>query len=449
MEPLNENSAFNLFKTTTAKMIFVGLLILALLIPLEYVKSLIQERSNRKKEVVDEVTETWGKDINFYGIVLKIPYTYQDQVIIQNIETKQTEYKTETYTSHVYFFPEMIQNETTITKDNSLKRGLYSHIVYSADLDFDGYFITPDFSKYQINPENILWDKSEIIIKTSNLKSIKSELKLDIENEKFPLDAIQENQSNMGILSTPLFDFNKISKDGKLKFKLDLKFNGSNTLQFLPIAKTTGIKMKSNWESPSFIGSFSSDSDSKKIDQNGFEANWNIFQINRPISSSYLDQLPELNDYYFGVKLIETVDQYQQNERASKYGFLVITLTFLVFIIIQTSNKITINIMNYLLIGLALIMFYTLLIAITEHSSFKIAYIISALSVIVMIGLYSKSILNNPKFSVFVSLSLISLYTFIYVLLQLENYSLLVGSIGLFLILGLVMYITRKIDWNK
>jgi inner membrane protein len=159
--------------------------------------------------------------------------------------------------------------------------------------------------------------------------------------------------------------------------------------------------------------------------------------------------LPNLDAYLFGVKLIKTVDEYQQNERASKYGFLVIGLTFLIFFLIQTVSKINIHIFQYTMIGLALVMFYTLLISITEHSSFSFAYSIAATAVIALISLYSYSILKNRKFSLFITLALTALYSFIFVIIQLEDYALLVGSIGLFLILAAVMYFSRKIDWSK
>jgi inner membrane protein len=143
------------------------------------------------------------------------------------------------------------------------------------------------------------------------------------------------------------------------------------------------------------------------------------------------------------------VDEYQKSERSAKYGFLVIALTFLIFFLIQTLSKINIHPFQYLMIGLALTMFYTLLVSISEHSNFLKAYLIAGISVIGLITLYSKSILKTFKFPVFIGLSLTALYTFIYVIIQLENYALLVGSIGLFLILAIVMYVSRKIDWNN
>jgi inner membrane protein len=143
------------------------------------------------------------------------------------------------------------------------------------------------------------------------------------------------------------------------------------------------------------------------------------------------------------------VDEYQQNERVSKYGFLVIGLTFLIFFLIQSISKINIHIFQYSMIGIALIMFYTLLISITEHSSFSLAYGISGIAVVALITLYSVSILKNKKFPMFIATSLSVLYAFIFVIIQMEDYALLAGSIGLFFILAAVMYFSRKIDWSK
>ena len=159
--------------------------------------------------------------------------------------------------------------------------------------------------------------------------------------------------------------------------------------------------------------------------------------------------MPHLDTYNFGVRLIDTVDEYQQNERVSKYGFLVIGLTFLIFFLIQMVSKVSIHIFQYTMIGLALIMFYTLLISITEHSSFSIAYMVASIAVITMLMLYSYSILKSRRFSIFIASSLSALYVFIYVIIQMEDYALLAGSVGLFAILGSVMYFSRKIEWNS
>jgi inner membrane protein len=170
--------------------------------------------------------------------------------------------------------------------------------------------------------------------------------------------------------------------------------------------------------------------------------------VNRGFGQIHFGELPNLVSYGFGVELMIVVDEYLQNERSVKYGYLIIILTFLVFFLIQVVSKIDIHFFQYTLIGLALVIFYVLLISITEHTNFFTSYLISSLSVIGLISLYSSSILKKSKFAVLVGSSLLVLYLFIFVIIQLESYSLLVGSIGLFVILATIMYFTRKIEWR-
>jgi len=443
-----ENEKQTFLQSNTAKMLMVGLLTLILLIPLSFVQNLIQERSQRKNEVVNEVTETWGKDINFYGPILKIPYKSYTETSITNPVTKQIEIEKKASVQYAYFFPEKLKNTSNVKREIPLKRALYKYVAFSAAMKFEGSFIKPDFEKLQINQEDILWDKASIVVKTTNLKSIKSDLNIKLNSQSLVFESKNQSDKTYGELETNLFNYNNLTSDNDLNFDFSILYNGSNSVKFIPIGKSTMVSIDSNWDSPSFEGSFAVEGATKKITKDGFHADWKIFQINRPFSQQHLNSIPNLDSYSFGVKLIETVDEYQQNERVSKYGFLVIGLTFLVFFLIQTISKIKIHIFQYSMIGLALIMFYTLLISITEHSSFQIAYLIASISVIAMIVIYSVSILKNKKFPMFIGASLTALYSFIYVIIQLENYALLVGSIGLFLILGAVMYFSRKIDWS-
>jgi len=439
----------NFFQSATAKMIMVGMLTLFLLIPLEYVKNLIFERSERKKEVVNEVTELWGKDVYFYGPTLRIPYKTYSETSVVDAKTKQVQIQKTAYTNYAYFFPEQLKNKSDIKKNTSLKRGLYNNVVFTANMGFDGYFGKPNFEKLQIKDEDVLWDKAVIIVRTTNLKSIKSDLNIKLNDQAFVFESKAQEDKYYGELETNVFDYNALKTGNNINFNFSMLYNGSNSVKFIPIGKTTTVNIDSDWESPSFEGSFAANTESKTVSKEGFHADWKVLHINRPFAQEHLEKMPNLDEFLFGVKLIETVDEYQQNERASKYGFLVIGLTFLIFFLIQSISKISIHIFQYSMIGLALIMFYTLLISITEHSSFTLAYIIAATSVILMIVLYSFSILKIKKFPLFIGAALTALYTFIFVIIQLENYALLVGSIGLFLILGAVMYFSRKIDWKN
>jgi inner membrane protein len=248
--------------------------------------------------------------------------------------------------------------------------------------------------------------------------------------------------------SKPIPDFSGISSS-PASFSFDMNVNGSDAIKFIPIGKETSVSMKSNWPSPSFTGEFLPDDNTKKITDDGFKASWKILQINRQFEQSFFGKLPDLTKFAFGTQLIVAVDEYQKSERAAKYGFLVIGLTILVFFLIQLISKVYIHPFQYVMVGLALVMFYTLLISISEHSSFFKAYIIAALSVLGLITLYARTILKGMKFPLLICLSLAALYSYIYIIIQMENYALITGSIGLFLILATIMFVSKKIDWQK
>lgn len=430
MENQNFEKSQSFFQSTTAKMIMVGLLTLVLLLPLSFVDDLIYERSERQKEVVTETTAKWGESVYFYGPILKIPY--KDPITLQM--------------ENAYFFPEQL-NITSITEIKTpLQRSIYKSNVFTTKMQFNGNYANPNFSKKNVPNENIIWDKASIVIRTTNLKSVKDEVKIKIGNSNYTFEPIHNTQANDTIesLETGYIKFNTIQNSN---FNVTINYNGSKRISIAPIGKTTNAKMTSNWASPNFNGNFIPND--KQITDKGFDATWKISHFNRPFAQENFEVLPDLSKYAFAVDFITPVDEYQQNERASKYGFLVIGLTFLIFFLIQSISKISIHIFQYVMIGIALIMFYTLLISITEHSSFGFAYAVAGTSVVALISLYSISILKDRKFPTFIGLSLSVLYTFIFVIIQLEDYALLVGSIGLFLILAAVMYFSRKIEWNK
>ncbi len=430
MENQEVETTQSIFQSTTAKMIMVGLLTLVLLIPLSFVQDLIKERSNRQKEVIAETTSKWGESVYFYGPILKIPYK---DPITSRIE-------------NAFFFPEQLTNTSSAEIKTPLQRSIYKSNVFTTKMQFSGNYIEPNFSKKNIPNDNILWNKAAIIIRTTNLKSVNDEVKIKLGANIFTFEPIHTNKTNDSIesLETGYFDYNTIKNS---KFNINIIYNGSKRISIVPIGKTTDATMHSNWASPNFNGNFIPND--KKITANGFDATWKILHFNRPFAQENFEALPELSKYAFAVDFITPVDEYQQNDRASKYGFLVIGLTFLIFFLIQSISKISIHIFQYVMIGIALIMFYTLLISITEHSSFGFAYAIAGTSVVAMITLYSISILKDKKFPTFIGIALSVLYNFIYVIIQLEDYALVVGSIGLFLILAAVMYFSRKIEWNK
>ncbi|MFB9053624.1 cell envelope integrity protein CreD [Formosa undariae] len=438
----------------TARMLMVGLLTSILLIPLSFIKSLIHERMDRQEEVVNEINQKWGNEVLLYGPILKVPYRIHHIKEIYDETTKKSKKESYTSTDYAYFFPNKLDITSTINPEEK-QRGIYKTAVYKSNIDLAGSFTKPDFSEQDIKDEDILWDKAKLIVETSNLKGVNSLVEITFNESKYPLESKYQEENTGYLDDIRLHKLeSKSLKETDLPIKNDVRFNlnininGSKQIRFIPVGKETNVNIQSDWKTANFLGEYLPQN-SDKISTDGFNAKWKVLDINRPFSQESFNGLPDLKHYAFGVNFMIPVDEYQKSERSAKYGFLVIGLTFLIFFLIQTMSKINIHPFQYLMIGIALTMFYTLLISISEHSSYLKAYVIAGASVIVLITLYSKSILKNVKFPLFIGLSLTILYTFIFVIIQLESYALLVGSIGLFAILAAVMYASRKIDWQN
>ncbi|WP_109851769.1 cell envelope integrity protein CreD [Aquimarina sp. AU58] len=450
METQKQKKSFGQWLKTsiTVRMLMVGILILVLLIPLSYIKDLIRERSYRQEEVVKEINQKWGNEVLLYGPILKIPY--QVHTLKKTWDDKTKSYNEEDIITikYAFFFPNTLDIKANIESE-TLGRSIYESVVYTADMKITGSFTTPNFETQDIAEADILWNKATVQVNSTNLKGIRSNLELKLGTDQYPLRSRYAQNSYTNTLETKFLKDNSLPKESTVDFSLDLLINGSEQLRFIPVGRETNVSMTSNWASPSFNGNYLPDTKTKQISDQGFKANWKVLQINREFEQEFFGELPHINASAFGVKLLIPVDEYQKSERAAKYGYLVIALTFLVFFLIQAISKIHIHPFQYLMIGLALTMFYTLLISISEHSSFLQAYAIAGSAVVLLISMYSKAILKSYKFMGFIAASLAALYAFIFVIIQLENYALLVGSIGLFLILGTIMMISRKIDWKN
>ena len=256
-------------------------------------------------------------------------------------------------------------------------------------------------------------------------------------------------------------------------FSFDLDINGSRNLSFLPFGKETKVELKSNWSNPSFEGSFLPDE--REISSNGFVAKWKVLQLNRNypqqgcgaflgenpvqnISNGYSNRDNYSDDYAsmgtdenniasFGVKLMLPIDEYQKTMRSAKYNIMFIFLTFLAFFFMEILNKNKIHPIQYLLVGFAICLFYILLLSISEYLKFNIAYWIACLAILILITFYAKSIFKSNKITALTAIILAMLYGFFYSILQLQDYALLMGSLGLLLILAVIMYLTRNINW--
>ena len=250
-------------------------------------------------------------------------------------------------------------------------------------------------------------------------------------------------------------DLSRVLDGETVDFALVLPFKGAGDLMFAPVGQTTTVSLTSDCVTPSFTGYYLPDE--RHVTDMGFQAEWKVLAINRDypqvLDDSFLNSYEygrsEFDNSTFGVELKVPVDQYLQTNRAIKYAFLIILLTFAAVFFVEMRKAKPIHPVQYLLIGFALIVFYTLLLSFAEHINFGLSYLIACVMTIAMIVVFMASITKDKKTALGIGLLLAVIYAFVYVLLQLESYALLVGSVGLFIILGIAMFATQKIDWYK
>jgi inner membrane protein len=218
-------------------------------------------------------------------------------------------------------------------------------------------------------------------------------------------------------------------------------------LDFVPVGKTTNVRLDGEWADPSFDGEFLPNA--PEISQEGFSASWKVLHFNRPFAQQWTGENQELSSADFGVKLLIPVDQYQKSIRTSKYGVLVILLTFIALFLVEITQKVRIHPFQYILIGAALIIYYTLLLSFSEHIGYNLAYVVSSIATVILISMYATTFLPSKGLTFLFSLLLIIFYTFIFIIILQQDFSLLLGSIGLFVIVSLLMYFSRRISWYR
>lgn len=416
----------------TLKLAVIGILVLLLLIPASMIQNLIKERSENHTKVVNEITDKWGKSQVITGPVLIIPYKVLKTVNNTVQETK----------SYAYFLPEKLDMEGNISPEVR-SRNIFKVMLYNSKLKLSGFFEKPDFAILNISTENILWNEASVAIGIPDMRGIRRTVEITWNNQKY---LCNPGVVNRDIVSSGINSRVNVSADtSKFDFSLSLDINGSESLSFLPLGKKTHAKLESVWSSPSFSGAFLPEK--RNVTSKGFTAEWNVLQLNRNYPQQWTSNNNQsVMESGFGVDLVFPVDHYQKSTRSAKYAVMFLFLTFLIFFINEILNKSKIHPVQYLLIGLALIIFYSLLVSLSEYTGFNIAYVIASLLTVSLITIYSSGILSK-KGSLIIGIFLIMLYGFLFVLLQLEEYSLVIGSFGLFLILACVMSVSRKINW--
>lgn len=429
-------------RSFTFRAIVVAVLVLLLLIPLAMVRDLIDERASRKVEAESEVSRTWGDAQTITGPVIDVPYDVPVQVAASD-GSGRMETRVDTYYAH--FLPEELTVSTTLDP-NRKHRGIYDVAVYTSRTRLSGSFAPMRDDRLRTGYP-LKWNEAKVTLGISDLRSIKEQVSMRIGDLTVSFEPGLDNSDVMGNGLRAALPLDSTLRGRSLTFSAELRINGSSSFSVCPVGKVTNVTCTSTWADPSFNGAFLPDTST--IGANGFTADWSVLHLNRPYPQEFLgSRLDVVEQSAFGVYLIQPVDEYQKNTRASKYGLMLIVMVFLVFFFVEVLQKLRIHPIQYLLVGFALCLFYTLLIALSEHVGFALAYILSAVAVIGLVVFYSASVFKVQRATRLLGLIMLLVFGFMFALINEEDYALLFGSIGLFIVLAIVMSVSRRIDWN-
>lgn len=428
------------------KISLIGALILLLLIPVSMVENLIQEREITASSAIHEVQDKWSKAQNIIGPILTIPYYDK----IQETSADGKEVKIKNVMNRLHILPETLEISGDV-QTSELKRGLYEIVVYNAPVELKGKFILPEELSDKFNIKDLSLDNAVVNIGLSDLRGISEQVEMQWNGKTLVFNPANADNGLSGYSISTLVPTDSLfsSPSHTVEFSIKFRIKGSESIRFAPLGKTTSVQLTSNCTTPSFTGAFLPES--REVTESGFKSNWQILYLNRNYpqilegnrSVSYIEEST------FGADLLLPVQQYQKSMRSIKYAFLIIILTFVVSFFAEIMQKKNIHPFQYLLVGLALCIFYILLVSISEHLNFTLSYFISAFMTVIMLTCYMLGVLKIRKTAFTIGALLTALYIYIFILIQMEIYALLAGSIGLFLILGTIMYYSQKINWNN
>ena len=411
------------------RILLVAAITILLLIPLLMIQSLITDRHQYRFEAVQEISKGWAGSQTVAGPL----------ITVTNKEEKEDKDGNKYFLTRSYhYLPENLKVDVDVTPEKRYK-GIYEVMLYKSKIKMSGNF---NFEKIFKQFENKKIEQSYISFNISDLRGIQKGATLKLNDNDYNLiSGLKDKIFKNGFYS----DFELNTEDVIQNFEIKLELNGIENLDFIPLGKSTEVNINSPWNNPGFAGAFLPTT--RKITADGFTAQWRVNHFNRSYPQEWESKTYDPFTSAFGVKLLVPVDEYQKTMRTSKYGMMIIVLTFLSFFMVELFSKKVIHPIQYLLVGFALLIFYSILLAISEYILFQYSYLISSLLIIALIGFYTKSIYQSAQISSIITGMLFMFYGFMYVILQLQDYSLLLGNIALFIILAAMMFFTRKINW--
>jgi inner membrane protein len=439
------------------RLLVIGLLSLLLTVGVFMAMALVSERQDRRNETKQEVTAGWGGSQTLCGPALSVPFT-----VLEVNPEKGGPLIPVRHLAHL--LPERLDVHGRIEPELRYV-GIYQFVLYRSKLQVEGEFTLPADMTPGFAPQEVLWRDAYLTLGIADPRGIRNAIAVQWDDAKVEAEPGVRDQAMGGAGVTAAVAVAETARKYRFSFPLDL--NGAEQLLFCPVGKITSTHLTSPWTSPSFKHDFLPEE--RRVDDAGFEATWRVLHINRNTPQHWTDNqrsnppshggedsrnqrgnLPSHSGEDFpryGVSLIQTVDQYQQTMRALKYALLFILTTFLAYFIIEVRQARRIHAVQYLMIGAALLIFYCMLFAISEHYPFWLAFLAAASAATAQIGLYTRAALGRAALALAVVGLLAVLYSLLFVTLMLESYAVLVGAGELFLLLTIMMYLTRKVDW--
>jgi len=419
-------------------------LILLLLIPSSWIESLITDREGYQQQMAATTSDKWSGSQLVQGPVLMLPY--RRAVTEDNAQGKAV---THDVTKILYLLPQNLQIKANV-KSRQYDRGVYDAIVYNSKINLKGDFKNPDLNAIGMDGATILYDKARLVFSISDLKGLTNNPVVNIQGQNYNAQPAESGHLpfDNGLQVSFL-----MQKDQGVAFNCELDVKGSNDLNFLDIGNMTDVEATSDWLTPQINGRYLPDTQINGNKSLGLK--WHMLYHNQSFPRQWTDNdtiltsKKALTNAVFGIKLQLPVDQYRKIMRTTKYSTLIILLTFVSLFLTEMIKKQRIHLFNYTLIGAAMVVYYTLLLSFAEQIGFTWAYLLSSVSTITLISVFTASLLKNGKVALLFASILSIFYGFIFVIIQLEELSLLFGSIALFVIIAMLMYFSRKINWDK
>ena len=418
----------------SVKMIIVSGLAILLLIPSFLIQDVIRERIALSQKVKNELYAQWGGKQVVAGPVLNVPFSLTEP------GAKGQDLKERSGVAH--FLPETLRMDGVLYPETR-KRGIYKVVVYEGRLKLKGSFALPDVSLLDLHNAQYNWNAAYFTMGVSDMRGIKNLPELVINDQKCNVEpGVADNDlfgSGMTVRS------NSVDLKKAMNFEMELVLNGSEELSVETLGKTSEVEMMSDWAQPCFTGGFLPAN--RQVTAKGFTAAWRVTHLNRNFPQQWTDRKYNPHEAKLGVELLIPIDHYQKSMRSAKYAILFIALNFIIFIFVEIKSEVRIHPFQYSLVAFALLIFYALLTSIGEQIGFNWAYLISSMAIIFLISWYAFTILQNAKMVAWITLLQTGLYAFLFTILQLQDYALLAGSIGLFVILAIVMRASQQIKW--